>query len=324
VTDVLLTRAFAPALLADVHHAYMAIFRLRGEPLDDATRRRLALREADLLRRVLAEDALAQVQGIPWAGAPEEGPLARDAIRAHALLELGRIDEAKTVVPFVPDPIVAALLAGRIAYAEGRLDEADAAWTDASGSSNPEVEAEALAFLVRLRASRRQDVAADLDRLEALCERHAAGFSQAIVRGLRLLVQAGVAPGVAEGLARGARAALEARYTLGVEHERASVGAVPLEVHGAARAHRNDPKAYVTAVLSLASLAWATGDKAQGYAVAWYGSRIGGRLFPGESVADLAIYLRELEATLTAEEVGIVQQALLDPTRGIRLRTPTT
>jgi dienelactone hydrolase len=74
-------------------------------------------------------------------------------------------------------------------------------------------------------------------------------------------------------------------------------------------------------VLGLASLAWATGDRAQGYAVAWYGKNIGTRLFPPERMVDLAVYLRELEASLSAEDLEIVREALQDPTRGIRLRT---
>ncbi|MDP2315255.1 MAG: hypothetical protein Q8P41_20320 [Pseudomonadota bacterium] len=307
-----------------MHHALTAILRLRDAPLLPDVRLRLALREADLLRRVMPEEALAVLERLDGAGGAVTGTLAPDAIRAHALLDLGRPDEAKTLSPFLAaDTDVYALIEGRIAWSEGRLDPAAASFETAiATTTDPEVEAESRMFLVRLRAVRRQPVADALDELEALCARHGAGITQVLVRTLRLTIESGVAPIVAEGLARGARTELSARYTFGVEQDRATLGAIPLEVHGAARKHPDDPDAFASAVLALSALSWATGDHAEGYAVAWYGHTVGARRYGDTPMVHLATYLGELEARVGPDELERLRALLMDPQRSTK-RGPT-
>lgn len=304
-----LTRAFRPALLADVLHVLTPLHQLHRDPtLPPDLRVRVQLRLADILRRFVPDEALALLERVDLSIAPTQGVLAPDTIRTAALLEAGRREEARSLLPFIDAADgVDALLRGRLAYLDGELPVAERAWGEAiAQTTSPEVRAEALGLRARLVLGLRRDASADLDQLEALCVEHGAGVTQTLVRLLRAMTDAEVAPIVAEGMARGGLSAMSARYCLGYEHLREQLSPIPVEVHGAARAHVEEPQQYIEAILAMSSLAWRIGNRLLSLEMASYGVKIGARLFGVPAMAPI----RQLRSALLLSLPPVERDAL--------------
>lgn len=234
---------------------------------------------------------------------PTQGAMAPDAIRAGLALEMGKLEEARTLVPLLSaGDGVAALLGARLAWQLGDMERAAAGFDRSIGeATDPEVLAEALCFRARMAIARHEEGTADLDRLDALCVQHGAGISRTIVRVLREVGRTGVMPAVSEGLARGAWTWFEARYTFGYAQEAERIAPIPLVVHGAAHAHAEDPDSFAGAVLAMSSVCWRAGDQLRGFEIAYYGLRLGQRIFGDEPMSHLESYLAEIDASLSAE-----------------------
>ena len=97
-------RACGPALLADVAPPLAALAELdRGPERDAAATVRLRLRRAELLLRFVPADALALLDELPAGAAGEGVGLDPAAVRAAALVELDRLDQARPLVARLPE-----------------------------------------------------------------------------------------------------------------------------------------------------------------------------------------------------------------------------
>lgn len=296
--------AFRVALLADVHMPLPWLWKLwKAPPADPRVRTRVALRLAELLRRFDPEEAAIWVElAVPGLG-PTSGSLTPDALRAAIALERGNLDEARTLLPLLtPGDGVAALLSGRLAWQQGDAEGASAAFDQSiAEATDPEVLAEALGFRARMSIAAHGTATEDLDRLEALCVTHGAGISQTIVRVLREVGRTGVMASFSEGLSRGAWTWFEAKYTFGHTALADQIAPIPLVVHGAAHAHADEPDAYAGAILAMSSVCWRAGDTLRGFEIAYYGLRIGQRIFDADPMIHLERYLTELDDSMTPE-----------------------
>jgi hypothetical protein len=311
-----------PALLADVPWQFLAALRLRKSlPAEPGRRALLELRMADLSRRFLPEQALEQLERaeqVEGAELPDHGPLAVTTLRAQALIEAGRVDEARALVAEIRSGDgMRALVSGRLAMLDRRFDDAEADFSRAilevqTRQEEAYVEglAEALCYRGRLRrAVRDQDGwTADLDHLEKLCETYDAGFTQSLVRLLREVSKGDLLEQLDEGLVRMSWLRAEAAYTLHVEHLREQLAPIPVHVHGALLAHKEDSQGYVGAILTLAPLAWRIQGRVIGYETAYYGFRIGEKTHGKEKVSEIEQYLLGIEAELGVEELATLQQ----------------
>ncbi len=311
-----------PALLADVPWQFLAAMRLRKSPPADPSRRALLdLRMAELSRRFLPEQALEQIdraEQVEGAKLPAHGPLAVTTLRAQTFIEAGRVDEARALVAKISGGDgMGALVSGRLATLDRRFEDAEADFSRAilevqtrQEETYVEVLAEALCYRARLRRAMRDEDGwtADLDHLEKLCETYNAGFTQSLVRILREVSQGDLLEQLDEGLVRMSWIRAEAAYTLHVEHLREQLAPIPVHVHGALLAHKEDSQGYVGAILTLAPLAWRIQGRVSGYETAYYGLRIGEKTHGKEKVSEIEQYLLGIEAELGPEESANLQQ----------------
>ncbi len=311
-------RAFAPALLADVGGVWLSVHRLRQRkdlPADLALR--VQLRHADLLRRLIPKDALDVLDALGPIADPPPPPLDPNAIRVHALIELGRADEASAHLPFVqPDDGCFVLLQARLYILQGELDDAEAALARClEQATHPEIRAEALGVRVRLRVTRREPATDDMDALDALLEEHGAGISRTLFDLIRRGAEHDLFPMLSQGLATGGLARLKAAYTFGFHQDAAKIAPIPLEVHAAAVRHRDEPDRYVRAIIAFAALTWRIGDHLRAYAITTLGHQIGVRVHGKDAVTMLAEFAAGLEADADPEELRSLQAALSEAAR---------
>lgn len=310
-----------PALLADVYGLMPPLLRLHlANPRGEGVRRLVALRLADVTRRAFPDEALRLLDDLPEGPDPEIDVLQPAVVAAHAWLEGNQLEQARLLVPDLPKGPVRELVMGRVAIAAGDLEGAAEFLDRCLDTLDPEaplaveVEAEALGLRARLAMLAQRDSVEDWDRLAKLCEAHGAWLSCTVAGVFRENVRAGTVSS-ADKFAAVARRMLEARYTRPVEADRQAVAPIPLHVHGAARTHASDPEAYVEAILQIAAMTWRAGDRLDAYETAYYGLRIGERLFGERAGQPLTTFIDGLVAPLSAEELRSLRDAVSERAR---------
>jgi hypothetical protein len=306
----IITTEAAPLL--DVTGVLLPLARLRyAHPRPEGRLRFVLLRWCDLTRRFSPTDALSVLDAeLPSVDETPSMPhLTEAAVRAATLLETAQVDEAERWVTSVSAACGArALLEGRVAMQRGRLDEAHQHWeiavVAAQTSGLPlasEVEIEALGNIARLLSARGLPADAWFTRLDQRCQELHAGFTQSAFRTLRTLQEPTARELRNERTTVAIKASMMARYAEAFLGDAAKVGPVPLHVHGMAKVHHLEPKAYLEAVTMMASLLWRQGDRQRGYETAWYGRAVGSRLFGPKIEAALTELIDLLLAPLTPE-----------------------
>ncbi|MCB9760372.1 MAG: hypothetical protein H6739_11090 [Alphaproteobacteria bacterium] len=324
--------ALKAAPLADGFLSLIHVLTLQARTDLSPERRQLAgLRLAELQRRLFPDMAIATLDKLgevtadlePW---PQLHPA---AVRAAALLEAGRADEASFVLPEVPkDSGVRDLLLGRMSFEGGRLAEAQGRFERAAAGAaeSPlalaaETEIEALSYAARLRhlqGDPLDEVLAAFDAVEHRCEAVGAGLTQSLHRVYAQVVREGRISDLTDAFIKLAHTQVKASYCQGHMAKAAELAPVPVAVHGAATRHADDPSAYVSAILSLSSLAWRAGYAVEGFEVATYGLAIGRRVHGDAAVVDLQLYMDGLAEAIPAERWAEVQAKALARAKAAR------
>ncbi|MCB9745850.1 MAG: hypothetical protein H6741_06315 [Alphaproteobacteria bacterium] len=200
------------------------------------------------------------------------------ALSAQAQMEQGRTKAVARFAATMPPGPRRELVEARLALLESRLDEGlarlDALLT--RPELPPEVEAEALSFRARARPEAGLDaIIEDLDALEALCLRHDATLTGVWVGMLKGLLRSEGRRALADALSTADLGRLLISATADLDPiDPATLGPIPLHVHGALKRFRTDPDQLVEHLILIAALQWRLGQ----HEAAYRGITLGARL----------------------------------------------
>ena len=274
---VALVEARQPAILLDRPRFGVPLeVYIAGLADDDPWRDACVVRLADLLRMTDP----ARARSLLSSSSDEAA-----GVLALASLEEADAQAAREVLPRVVEP-VRTLVLGRLDLLEGRESEAlprlDALIEDPEVSI--ELRAEALSFRAR-------DVVASWHRRglarccglrprggsNGLSSDHGAFVTAAWVGTWRAMLSSEDREAVVHALAK--RELAELLGPLAVEVDRASLGPVPLHVHGAMVVYRNEPSRIAEVLVPAAALLWRLEAHDDAFRTVHFGARIGHRLY---------------------------------------------
>ncbi|MEL6343755.1 MAG: hypothetical protein AAFV53_11530 [Myxococcota bacterium] len=327
------TQAFRPRPQLDGLLALPHLLRLQSrDDLDELQRVLVVLRLAEVNRRFLPEAALTALdkadETVRSADLTDWPQLHPATIRAAAWLEGSALAEAEAQLADVPENSgVRALLLARCAHLGGQLQAAlDGYWNAAqmaNASHQPlsaETELEARSYHLRLRLAQRELPEDEIAAFDQTAQAMGAGMTQSLHRAVVQAHRDGHVEALSDGFIKVAHTMTRARYLEGHAHLIAELAPLPVQVHGAMVTHRDDPAAYVTAILSLSSLAWRAGYTLEGYEVAAYGVRVGARRFGDHRVVGLSVYLDGLRERAGAQTWQQLQQKAAQRARAAQAR----
>lgn len=293
-------RAQGPAILLDRVQIGVPL-EVAMRDMDEAWRKSSEVRLADLLRMA---DPTRSLQLL--AGHPPSPEVVR--VRALASLEQGATDVAFEAA----DEPWRTLIHARVLLVDGRgepaIDRLSTLIEDLAVGD--ELRSEALSFRARTVPERGLAAAiADLEALERLARSHRAFVTAAWVGTWRTFLGSDLREEVAQHLGRKELAELIAPLRLDVD--RASLGPVPLHVHGAMVVYREVPARIPETLVPAAALLWRLGAHDAAFRTVHFGARIGHRLY-GLAVSGPLLSF----ATVLARHAGPVAWAKL----GVRLK----
>lgn len=285
MNEAVLDAALAPRILLDGVPIGIALEAwVRGVPDDHPRRAEGALRLAELLRPVDPDRALTWLDGLHGV---DEGRLA--AARAFCHLERAELERAEEhIAQLTPGP-TRQLLEARAALLRGDLGagiaglEAVADNTEAA----PDLRAEALSFLARAQASGGGDGFAALARLEALCIEQKATITGVWIGVIQGIVRSKGWQGMGRMFAGLELALLLAECVEGLDVDLASLGPVPVWVHGAFKRQKDNPKKLVETLSLITAMMWRLGSEDEAFRTAVFAEKIAARLVP-RAAGDLA------------------------------------
>jgi hypothetical protein len=300
----LMERAGGTALLADTADAAtaaMEIMEARPERASAAERAWARLRLAELTRRVAPQDAMELLDGVDHADA--------DRVRCHALLDLLRFDQARTVAARIAwtDQARDAIVRARLEYltsrdaALARLDHVIEAHDTAA-----EERAEALELRARWRAETGDlhGGACDFETLERMAGEHRAIATVGLARLHRDLYRAMATTSAAPQDAPSLVEAVKQGLARDIDCNPEKLGPVPAHVHallvrldGAA----GRPTVFLVAVCQLAGLMETAAMIEDAYATLLYSGKLARRMFGADVTASIASRLELLLERVGAE-----------------------
>ncbi|MSP59629.1 MAG: hypothetical protein EXR72_04685 [Myxococcales bacterium] len=297
----------APALLADVIGALLS-----GEELyarlaaGSKERERVWWRLNELWART---EPLALLTRLDEQEVPAEREALADRLRAEALLELGRSDEAGAILERSQARVGPAwdLLRARLAFARRRPSEALAA-LDAllAEKPEPELQATALSFRMRYRAlaGNPPGVAEDRRALSLLLGAHGANLSEFVIDVYGSYAQLPERSQVVRHKIALVVAETKGQLTDGINEEQAALGPLPLHVHALFVKLRADPQRLADLATRLAGAEYLAGDRAGAFATLYYADQIAARLL-GAGAVPVREAFDELCRILGAERAAI-------------------
>lgn len=287
-----------PALLVDTGRAAVAALRARDVAPDEVLRAAAALRWAELVRRSKPTEALKTLDGLEAMA----GTADARRIRVHALLDLGRFDDARAAAA---DGLEGeGLLAARMAYVLDRARALSLADESVGRADDPELTADLLCLRARWRseAGDAEGAVADAEALIALCDAHDAPASRLMVELMRL--------GFETVGAAGAEARLEeAIETIidGIPIDTRTLGPLPPHLHGLMMRYAKrtrDPKAFVLGVVTVADLASAAQRFETAFETLVDGAELTRRVFGERAAVPVETRYRALAERLGPERIA--------------------
>lgn len=285
MNEAILEAALPPRILLDGVPIGIALEAwVRGAPADHPRRSEAALRLAELLRPVDPDRALTWLDGLHGV---DPGRVA--AARAFCHLERAEVERADALIAEVQPGAQRQLLEARAALLRGDLAGGlaglEAVADDAAAP--PDLRAEALSFFARAQAAGGGDGFAALDRLEALCIEQKATITGVWIGVIKGIVRSRGWQDMGRMFAGLELALLLADCVEGLDVDLASLGPVPVWVHGAFKRYKDDPKKLVETLSLLTALLWRLGSEDEAFRTAVFSEKIAGRLVPA-AVGDLS------------------------------------